>query len=109
MDVALTGTMREVAFFDTAPYCGVSRDDSPSFEGVWSSYPYFEDEFPGQLVIVSNIGTGLFILDVDPVLEDSDNRNVETGIFVPSVPIAEPTEPKDRFGGKQGFEWGFKC
>lgn len=56
-------TLPEVAFFDSAPYCDTATDE-PIFQGSWSSYPYFEDSLDGQMVIMSNIETGLFILNM---------------------------------------------
>lgn len=54
----LLETLPQVAYFDTAPYCDYTAK-VPLFQGSWSSYPYFDD-----MVIVSNIETGLFVLDV---------------------------------------------
>lgn len=48
----------EVAYFDTYP-----DSDSPSFNGAWSTYPYF----PSGTVIVSDLERGLFVLDVSKV------------------------------------------
>ncbi|MCA9939342.1 MAG: choice-of-anchor B family protein, partial [Anaerolineales bacterium] len=45
--------MTEEAFFDIYP-----SSDSPSFNGAWSVYPYFES----GVVVVSGIEQGLFIL-----------------------------------------------
>jgi choice-of-anchor B domain-containing protein len=44
----------EVAFFDTVPY----GDNSPSFGGSWSNYPYFDS----GIIVVTSIGEGLFVL-----------------------------------------------
>lgn len=44
----------EVAFFDTVPY----GDNSPSFGGSWSNYPYFAS---GTIVVTSG-SEGLFVL-----------------------------------------------
>ncbi|MEQ8771031.1 MAG: choice-of-anchor B family protein [Phycisphaerales bacterium] len=46
----------EIAYFDTFP-----GSDSASFNGAWSTYPYF----PSGNVIVSDIERGLFVLRVD--------------------------------------------
>jgi len=46
----------EVAWFDTYP-----GSDSASFNGAWSSYPFF----PSGNVIISDIERGLFIVRVD--------------------------------------------
>jgi len=58
-DSALTDALPQVAYFDTAPYCDYSGN-KPVFQGSWSSYPYFE----GSHIIVSNIETGLFVIDI---------------------------------------------
>ncbi|MBO6795481.1 MAG: choice-of-anchor B family protein [Balneolaceae bacterium] len=44
----------QVGFFDTTP-----RNNSITFEGTWSSYPYFES----GILIVSDIFGGLFVLN----------------------------------------------
>lgn len=54
-------SIEEVGFFDTFP-----SSDSASFDGAWSSYPYFES----GTVIVSDISSGLFVLSpqlCDPI------------------------------------------
>ena len=45
--------LEEVAFFDTYP-----EADGNSFNGAWSTYPYF----PSGTVAVSDINRGLFVL-----------------------------------------------
>ncbi|MCY4478248.1 MAG: choice-of-anchor B family protein [Gammaproteobacteria bacterium] len=47
--------IREIAFFDTLP-----GDDSRSFQGAWSVYPYL----PSGTLIVSDIENGLFVLSM---------------------------------------------
>jgi choice-of-anchor B domain-containing protein len=51
-DVA-NANLERVAYFDTQP-----NTDAASFTGTWSNYPYFESE----LVVLSDIETGLFIV-----------------------------------------------
>lgn len=60
-DVA-NANLEEVAYFDTYP-----ASNSPSFNGAWSVYPYFES----GVVIVSGIERGLFVLrpDLGPAYE----------------------------------------
>jgi choice-of-anchor B domain-containing protein len=55
----------EVAYFDTVP-----EDDSASFDGAWSVYPFFES----GTVIVSDINRGLYVLHphLEAVPECSD-------------------------------------
>jgi len=53
LDDIAAGTLTEVAYFDIYP-----SSDSPSFNGAWGVYPYFDS---GN-VIVSGIEQGLFIL-----------------------------------------------
>ncbi|MCO7223346.1 choice-of-anchor B family protein [Pleionea sp. CnH1-48] len=50
------GNLSEVAYFDTIP-----GSDSAQFSGTWSSYVYFES---GN-VVLSDIGTGLFVVRPD--------------------------------------------
>ncbi|MEL6917212.1 MAG: choice-of-anchor B family protein [Bacteroidota bacterium] len=47
------GTILEEGFFDTFP-----NNDVPSFNGVWSVYPYFQSE----KLIVSDTNSGLFVI-----------------------------------------------
>lgn len=47
----------ELAFFDTTP-----NDNTPSFNGLWSVYPWLI----GDKIIVSDINQGLFILRFQP-------------------------------------------
>jgi choice-of-anchor B domain-containing protein len=46
--------LEEVASFDTVP-----EHDQPVFAGSWSNYPFFES----GIVVVSDIGRGLFVLE----------------------------------------------
>ena len=54
-DIA-NGTLKEEAYFDTIP-----NSNSSSYSGAWSSYIYFES---GNIVL-SDIGTGLFVVTPD--------------------------------------------
>lgn len=54
-DIA-SGNMFEVAYFDTIP-----GSNSSQFSGTWSNYPYFAS---GNIVL-SDIGTGLFVVKPD--------------------------------------------
>jgi choice-of-anchor B domain-containing protein len=47
------GALREIGFFDIFP-----ADDNPSFNGAWTSYPFFSS----GSVIVNGIEQGLFVL-----------------------------------------------
>ena len=51
-----SGTLTEVAFFDTIP-----GSDAASFSGTWSSYVYF----PSGNIVLSDIGGGLFVVTPD--------------------------------------------
>ncbi|MEM8999102.1 MAG: choice-of-anchor B family protein [Bacteroidota bacterium] len=48
-----SGTITEKGHFDTYP-----SNDTPSFDGVWSVYPYFDS---GK-IIVNDINSGLFVI-----------------------------------------------
>ncbi|MFW6089956.1 MAG: choice-of-anchor B family protein, partial [Gemmatimonadota bacterium] len=54
LDISDRADPTEVAFFDTVPF----GDNSPSFAGSWSNYPYFES---GTIVVTSG-SEGLFVL-----------------------------------------------
>ncbi|HRQ39383.1 MAG TPA: choice-of-anchor B family protein [Chloroflexota bacterium] len=56
-DVGTPASINEVAYFDTYP-----TNDNASFNGAWSTYPYFDS----GVVIISDIERGLFI--VRPIL-----------------------------------------
>lgn len=53
LDNIQNANLSEIGFFDTYPV-----NNSRSFNGAWSNYPFFEN----GLVIVSDISNGLFIL-----------------------------------------------
>ncbi len=57
-DIA-NGNLNEVAFFDVYP-----NDNNANFSGTWSNYPYFASE----VIAVSSIGDGLFLLKWEPTL-----------------------------------------
>ena len=54
ISAAASGSMSEVGYFDIYP-----TSNSASFNGTWSNYPYFDS----NVVIVSGIEQGLFILE----------------------------------------------
>lgn len=51
-----SGSLSEVAYFDTVP-----GSDAASFSGTWSSYVYF----PSGNIVLSDIGSGLFVVKPD--------------------------------------------
>ena len=53
LDVASPENPEEVAFFDTYP-----DGNEASFDGAWSTYPFFER----NMVLISSIGEGLFVV-----------------------------------------------
>jgi len=57
LDVAAPAAPEEVAFFDTFP-----SGNNPTFQGAWSTYPFFER----NMVLVSSIGEGLFVVEPRP-------------------------------------------
>lgn len=52
-NIASSGTMNEIAYFDTYP-----TSNSANFNGVWSVYPYY----PSGNIIISDIERGLFVV-----------------------------------------------
>ena len=59
LDRIESGTITEVAFFDTFPDA-----DGLEYDGNWSNYPYFES----GLVVANDISNGLFVLRPDAAL-----------------------------------------
>lgn len=60
-----TATLREVAYFDTAP-----EAETREFEGAWSVYPFFDN----GVILVSDMQSGLFVLRAD--LAASENAPI---------------------------------
>jgi choice-of-anchor B domain-containing protein len=56
---AASGTLREVAFFDTYP-----QGQGRTFDGQWANYPYL----PSGTLLANDITNGLFILTPDATL-----------------------------------------
>jgi len=54
LDISDRANPMEVGFFDTVPF----GDNSPSFGGSWSNYPFFES----GTIVVTSMGEGLFVL-----------------------------------------------
>jgi choice-of-anchor B domain-containing protein len=71
-----SGELAEVGFFDIYP-----QDDSPAFNGAWTSYPFF----PSGNVIVNGIEQGLFVLR--PRVEP---RGQPTGL---AISVGEGADP----------------
>ena len=85
-DIA-NGNMFEAAYFDTIP-----GSDAAQFSGTWSNYPYFAS---GNIVL-SDIGTGLFIVKPDwTAIED------ETG----PTPPPPPSDYCDASSNNANDEW----
>ena len=61
LDVADPDNPQEVAYFDTYP-----AGNEASFDGAWSTYPFFER----NMVLISSIGEGLFVVEpsASPIL-----------------------------------------
>ncbi len=57
LDASAPKAPEEVAYFDTYP-----ADNAPQFRGAWSTYPFFDR----NIVLVSSIGQGLFVLQPRP-------------------------------------------
>ncbi|WP_263787422.1 choice-of-anchor B family protein [Salinibacter grassmerensis] len=57
LDVAAPKNPEEVAYFDTYP-----DSNAPKFRGAWSTYPFFDR----NMVLVSSIGQGLFVVQPQP-------------------------------------------
>ncbi len=90
-----TGTLREVAFFDSYP-----EGDEIQFGGTWSNYPYFES---GN-ILVSDMNNGLFIVQLD--LQEGITKHPLDTVFIDeenhlTVEVTDPnsTFQWQRFGG----------
>jgi len=57
--------LKEVGFFQT--YLGTM---DVAFDGVWSSYPFFGTDANPSFVVVQDINTGLYILDVSKAVSE---------------------------------------
>ena len=82
LDEIGSGSIREVAFFDTYP-----RRTGRSYQGAWSVYPYFES----GIVIVNDIDNGLFVLRPDASLAVSAEAPAQPSGFALSSPAPNPT------------------
>jgi len=58
LDISDTGNIVETGYFEVAPYC----KGQLSFQGSWSSYPYFKS----GTIIISSIERGLFVVTPSP-------------------------------------------
>jgi choice-of-anchor B domain-containing protein len=79
-----TASLTEAAFFDIYP-----SSDSPSFNGAWSVYPYFDS----GVAVVSGIEQGLFILQPDlqnnsPAINLAKTVGTDPGICAATNSIA---------------------
>jgi choice-of-anchor B domain-containing protein len=72
-----SGTLTEVAWFDTVP-----GSDAPQFSGTWSSYVWF----PSGNLVLSDIGGGLFVVAPDwDAIGDGGGSSFEN-----NTPVAIP-------------------
>ncbi len=74
----------EVAFFDTFP-----PDDAPSFNGAWSTYPFFES----GVVLVSSREAGLFVVDPTGIAVSVEAAETPAG-FALSAAYPNPFNPQ---------------
>ena len=65
--LSLPVDLEQTGFFKT--WIG---DFAFSFNGAWSNYPYFGEGTDPLFVIVQDIETGLFVLDVSKAVTNSD-------------------------------------
>ncbi|MFD0964420.1 choice-of-anchor B family protein [Pseudofulvibacter geojedonensis] len=73
LNIADINNIVEVGYFDTYP-----ANDSPSFNGAWSIYPYFAS---GN-IIISDIDRGFFVVRKSGTLSVSDQVFDESGITI---------------------------
>lgn len=79
------GNLRELAYFDTFP-----QNNSTSFNGSWSNYPFFES----GIIAVSDINNGLFLLklNLQDVIAQHPLVEVEDEIVKISIRVNEGVE-----------------
>ena len=74
VDVSDPNDPVEVAFFDT-----VAQHDGPVFDGCWGVFPFFPNS--PELVVASDISTGLYVLRVaDSVIDRSSRAELVSSI-----------------------------
>jgi choice-of-anchor B domain-containing protein len=85
LNVADPEQPEEVAYFDTYP-----RSDAASFEGAWSTYPFFER----NLILISSIGEGLFVVQpsISPILSLTGTRREQGALLQWSVSARARTD-----------------
>ncbi len=85
LDVASPENPEEVAYFDTYP----SGNDA-SFQGAWSTYPFFER----NMVLISSIGEGLFVVQpsLSPILSLTGIQREQGALVQWSISASAQTE-----------------
>ncbi len=79
-DVSDPSDPERVAFYDTYPEPGYG------FEGAWTAYPYL----PSGRVIVSNLGTGLYVIDLDNSVAEEPDAGAPLPLSL-AAPFPNPT------------------
>jgi hypothetical protein len=74
--------LQEIAFFDTYP-----SSNAATFDGTWSNYPFFES----GIVIVSDVDGGLFVLDPQLEITDTDTEDAAPGTLALGEAYPNPT------------------
>ncbi len=77
LDDLATGTLSEVAFFDTFP-----AHDAQDFDGTWSNYPFYES----GVVVVNDISGGLFVVRPRLPIFDDGFESGDTSAWNQTVP-----------------------
>ncbi|MFB6231574.1 MAG: choice-of-anchor B family protein [Salinibacter sp.] len=85
LNVAEPERPEEVGYFDTYP-----GGDAASFEGAWSTYPFFER----NMVLISSIGEGLFVVQpsISPILSFTGTRREQGALLRWSVSAQAQTD-----------------
>lgn len=95
-DLAATGSLEEVGFFDTNP-----SSDAAQFDGTWSNYPYF----PSGHVAVSTF-THFFMLRPDATIAPGTSEVAAMSMSEAQAMFVRPNPAADRIevsmGGKGG-------
>ena len=89
--------VKKVGFFDTYPFNTNGYSD-PAYQGAWGAYPFL----PSGTILVSDMQSGLFILDADSLIRAGSPNNIP-GITLNPNPAHENI--LIGFGSRPGIEF----
>jgi hypothetical protein len=84
-DVSDPLNVTRVGFFDTFPLNTGGGFLSPDYQGAWGAYPFL----PSGLMLVSDMQSGLFILNTDTITPVTDRHQAKPSLAVFPNPAGE--------------------